>query len=274
MSAAGPPQGTRPLGGAAQSADRGGHTSAAESPQGANGASPPDSAGAPAENAGAHPSRGGRFHLPGDWFARGIPAPVRLGADVYLDSSYGFDAVLSEVDPAVVLGDACGAYDRAAFIVGPTGRIDVGAYTVLNGCYLLCESQITIGAHCLFAWGSVVTDHWGGLATLDERREALRRAAANRERWVAQPVPSRPVTIADNVWIGFDAVVMPGVTIGRGAVVSSRSVIVDDVPAYAVVVGNPGRIVRFLEPDDDAASVESALRTRVRSKVPPAVRSP
>jgi virginiamycin A acetyltransferase len=47
--------------------------------------------------------------------------------------------------------------------------------------------------------------------------------------------------IGNDVWMGYDVLVMPGVTIGDGAIISSRSVVVNDVPAYTVVGGNPAR---------------------------------
>ncbi len=191
-----------------------------------------------------------RPSLPHDWFSRGIPSNVRIGDDVYVDSSYSFDGVVSQECPAIQLGDATGAYDRAGFLVGPHGSVVVGKYTVLNACYLICESRITIGDHCLLAWGAVITDIWPGAVSLQARRGVLQRAFVDGNRWLDGGDAPRPVTLADNVWIGFDAVVMPGTTIGRGAVVSSRSVVSGDIPPYAVVVGNPGRVIRMLEPDD------------------------
>lgn len=50
--------------------------------------------------------------------------------------------------------------------------------------------------------------------------------------------------VGHDVWIGYDSLVMPGVKIGNGAIVSSRSVVVDDVPPYAIVGGNPARLIR------------------------------
>lgn len=50
--------------------------------------------------------------------------------------------------------------------------------------------------------------------------------------------------IGNDVWIGYDALIMPGVTIGDGAIVAARSVVTADVPPYAIVGGNPARIVR------------------------------
>jgi virginiamycin A acetyltransferase len=56
--------------------------------------------------------------------------------------------------------------------------------------------------------------------------------------------------VGDDVWIGMEATVMPGVTIGPGAIVAAKSVVTRDVPAYAVVAGNPARVVRRRFPDD------------------------
>lgn len=50
--------------------------------------------------------------------------------------------------------------------------------------------------------------------------------------------------IGNDVWIGYDALIMPGVRIGNGAIVSSRSVVVADVPAYTIVGGNPAKPIK------------------------------
>ncbi|MCA1297572.1 CatB-related O-acetyltransferase [Stappia indica] len=51
--------------------------------------------------------------------------------------------------------------------------------------------------------------------------------------------------VGNDVWLGRDALVMPGVTIGDGAIVGAGSTVAADVPPYAVVAGNPARIVRY-----------------------------
>lgn len=56
---------------------------------------------------------------------------------------------------------------------------------------------------------------------------------------------AKPVRIANDVWIGTHAAILPGVTIGEHAVVAAGSVVLEDVPAYAVVAGVPAKIVRM-----------------------------
>ena len=50
--------------------------------------------------------------------------------------------------------------------------------------------------------------------------------------------------VGNDVWIGYKSIIMPGVTIGDGAIVAARSVVVNDVPAYSIVGGNPARIIK------------------------------
>jgi maltose O-acetyltransferase len=57
---------------------------------------------------------------------------------------------------------------------------------------------------------------------------------------------ARPITIGDNVWLGGGVIVCPGVTIGENTVVGAGAVVVRDLPANVVAVGNPARIVREL----------------------------
>jgi maltose O-acetyltransferase len=57
-------------------------------------------------------------------------------------------------------------------------------------------------------------------------------------------LPVEPVTIEDDVWLGTRVVVLPGVTIGRGAIIGANSVVTKDIEPYAVAVGNPARVIR------------------------------
>lgn len=71
-------------------------------------------------------------------------------------------------------------------------------------------------------------------------------------------LPSKGDTIVENdVWIGYDSLIMPGVHIGNGAIVASRSVVVSDIPAYAIAGGNPARIIRRRFDDETVAELES-----------------
>ena len=212
-------------------------------------------------------STGDSRRLEHDWYPSGIPGNVHLGEQVYIDTAYGFAPFHSERDPGLTIGKASGAYDRTTFIVGPLGRVDVGAYTVLNGAYFVCNEHITVGDHCLLAWGSVLTDTWPADASLlpvDLRREVMCAIANDPARRLPEFAEPWPIVLEDNVWVGFDAVILPGVRLGRGSVVGCKTIVAEDVPPYAVVVGSPARIVRYLEADDTDEERARALREYAR----------
>lgn len=61
----------------------------------------------------------------------------------------------------------------------------------------------------------------------------------------AEATTKGKIIVEDDVWIGMDAMILSGVTIGKGAVIAARSVIAKDVPPYSIVAGNPARVVRY-----------------------------
>ena len=73
---------------------------------------------------------------------------------------------------------------------------------------------------------------------------------ASRIRPVA-PVARGPVRLGDDAWLGAGAVILPGVTVGRGAVIAALSVVAEDVPELTVVGGQPARVIRRLETPAD-----------------------
>ena len=73
-----------------------------------------------------------------------------------------------------------------------------------------------------------------------------------------QELPYKGDTVVGNdVWIGYEAMLMPGVRVGDGAIVAARSVVSAAVPAYAIVAGNPARVVRMRY---DETQVQRLLR--------------
>jgi len=76
----------------------------------------------------------------------------------------------------------------------------------------------------------------------------------------AKPLPGYPhtkgeVVIGSDVWIGQDALILSGVTIGHGSVIAARSVVTKDVQPYSIVAGNPARHIRFRFPEETIRSL-------------------
>ena len=112
----------------------------------------------------------------------------------------------------------------------------------------------------MFAWGALITDSWiDHTTTVEQRRKILEKAARDPLRFLPLASDNDPVSIEDNVWVGFDAVILPGVTLGKGCIVGGKSVVADEVPPYAVVAGNPAKIIRFPDPDDTEEAKNEAL---------------
>jgi len=193
----------------------------------------------------------GKTYLQNDWYPKAIPENVVAEDMVYLDSTYSFACFHSEQKVGFYIGYASGNYLHSHFLVGKHGSIRVGKYVILEATSILANENVTIGNNCMFSWGSVITDSWlvKGTYSISARRKILKDLSTTENRFLNIP-HAKPVVIEDNVWVGFDAVIMPGVRLGRGCVVGCKTVITEDVPPYAVIVGEPARIVKFLEPDD------------------------
>jgi len=60
---------------------------------------------------------------------------------------------------------------------------------------------------------------------------------------------AKPVTIENDVWIGGNVVILPGITIGQGSVIGAGSVVTKDIPPFSVAVGSPARVIKSIEND-------------------------
>lgn len=69
--------------------------------------------------------------------------------------------------------------------------------------------------------------------------------------------PAGDTRIGNDVWIGMDAMIMPGVTLGDGAIIAARTLVTQDVPPYAMVAGTPARVIRMRFSDDEIARLQA-----------------
>lgn len=127
-----------------------------------------------------------------------------------------------------------GLQARVDFGAGPRGRLEIGDDVFLNrGATVYAAELVQIGDH------TRIGDH---ASIHDTDFHEVEEGATVR---VA------PVRIGRNAWIGRNAIVLPGVTIGDHAVVAAGSVVVRDVPARALVAGSPATVRRELRARDD-----------------------
>jgi galactoside O-acetyltransferase len=124
--------------------------------------------------------------------------------------------------------------------------VTIGDRSYIGASHIVCHTGVTIGADVLISWGVTIVDHDSHSIFWPLRKSDVELWHRGEKSW--EHVVVRRVVIGDKAWIGFGASILKGVTIGEGAVVGACSVVTRDVPAYAVVAGNPARVVRQLDP--------------------------
>jgi virginiamycin A acetyltransferase len=165
--------------------------------------------------------------------------------------------------------------DRVVFLrpLIMAGNIEVGEYTYyddsnhpedfehVNVVYAFGPEKLIIGRYCALAEGVRFimsgADHpMLGPSTFPFGTFGGDWAETTMD--LVMDAPSRGDTVVGNdVWIGYRALVMPGITIGDGAVVAAGSVVVSDIPPYAIAGGNPAQVIRMRY---DEADVDRLLR--------------
>jgi acetyltransferase-like isoleucine patch superfamily enzyme len=185
-----------------------------------------------------------------DWFPGTIPENVTVDETAYIETSFSFKFFRSARPGGVAYGRGSSTYLGTMFDVGPMGRVTLGQYALVHGARIICDAEVSIGDYSMISWNAVLMDTYRVPLDPLERRKELELVPARTLRLACADVPAKPIRIERNVWIGFDACVLPGVTIGEGSVVGARSVVTADVPSFTVVAGNPARVVRRLAPDE------------------------
>ena len=104
-------------------------------------------------------------------------------------------------------------------------RLAIGCGSYLNdGCWIMTRSRIEIGKSCAIAWGVTILDDDG--------------------HGFGPPPYARPIVIEDRTWVGCNAHILKGVTIGEGSVVAAGAVVTRSCPPRSLVAGVPARVVR------------------------------
>ncbi len=160
---------------------------------------------------------------------------------------------------------------RIRNIRGDTRSIRVGAHTLVAGELLvfLHGGDISIGEWCFIGEGArlwscgaikigdrvLISHNVNIFDSLTHPLSARLRHGQFKE--IAQTghplsidLGEQPVTVNNDAWIGANALILRGVTIGEGAIVGAGAVVTHDVPPFTIVAGNPARVIRELHPDE------------------------
>ncbi|MDE6378964.1 MAG: acyltransferase [Muribaculaceae bacterium] len=142
-----------------------------------------------------------------------------FGKDVQLTATDSFEG--QTFSPSITIGNNCSIHDYA---------------------HVTAINCIHIGNNVRTGKNVLITDNAHGASD-----PVILDMAPNH-----RPLYSKgPVIIEDNVWIGAKSSIMPGVTIGRGAIIGAGSVVTKDIPSYALAAGNPARVIKIMSPLSD-----------------------
>ncbi len=113
------------------------------------------------------------------------------------------------------------------------GDVTIGDHTRI-GIHCTVIGPVCLGSHVNLAQGITVTALNHNFSIANQRIDE-------------QGISTQPVVISDDVWIGANAVILPGVTIGRHAVIAAGAVVTKDVPDYTVVGGVPAKVIKKIQ---------------------------
>ena len=112
----------------------------------------------------------------------------------------------------------------------------------------VCFERITVGKN-VYMNSNILFMARGGITIEDNVQIAanVQLLTNNHDEYERAVLLTKPIVLKEGAWIGAGATILPGVTVGRHAIVGASSVVTKDVPDYAVVVGSPARVLKYLD---------------------------
>lgn len=134
------------------------------------------------------------------------------------------------------------------------GEIKIGNNVHIGGANFICRNSITVEDDVTMAWGITIYDHNSHSIYWEERKKDNYQCYDDYINFNSNNIANKdwsnvidsPIVIQSKAWIGFDVTILKGVTIGEGAVIGTKSVVVKNVDPWTVVAGNPAKIIKYL----------------------------
>ena len=129
------------------------------------------------------------------------------------------------------------------------GKIGEGSL-VMTPLTAVRPHMVSVGSNVIVMNGCLMMSA-GGITIEDDARIAANTQliSNNHDPYNRDVITCKPVLIRKGAWVGAGCTILPGVTVGKYAIVGAGSIVTKDVPDYAVVVGNPARVIKYLDKD-------------------------
>lgn len=163
---------------------------------------------------------------------------VKLGKDIIF---YGNPIIRRYPYSSIVIGNGCkfnssrnslsvGLNQPCSFVtLKEDAEIIFGNNSGASGLKIAARTKITIGNNVLLGAGCTIMDNDAHHSNLTKREQNI--------------IPSRPINIEENVFIGMQCTILKGVTIGKNSVIGAHSVVFNDIPENSIAIGNPCKVV-------------------------------
>lgn len=169
-------------------------------------------------------------------------------SNIYPDKQYQFlnIKIKNETNDRnrIKFGDYCNV--SCNITLNKLGTILVGDYVFMNYVTMRIDYDLNIGSHCMFGPNVVLWDTDNHPLSASKRHIQCEEIAINFPLSKSYDSNGGSITIENDVWIGMDALILGGVTIGQGAIVSARSVVTKNVDPYTMVGGVPAKFLGFV----------------------------
>ena len=182
--------------------------------------------------------------ITGDWCAFPTPTNIEVGENTVIDTSACFRKYYSKLPVGLKIGSN-------VTLQGPglapeiNGYIEIGDYCFISSASIAATEKIIIGNYVYIAGGVTIVDtDFHPLDPALRMRDTIAISTIG-DKTRRPHFDSAPVIIEDDVWIGYNATILKGVTIGKGSVIHPGSVVSKNVPAGSVVSGNPAELKKY-----------------------------
>lgn len=170
---------------------------------------------------------------------------IGKGVRLFLTSSISTDGVKETIS----IGD-CSQIHGNIVAFGETSKIKIGQYCFIGpSTRIWSMDEIIIGDRVLISHNvHIIDSNSHSISATSRHFEMMQAISGTRDFSNSTDVSKSSIKIFDDVWIGFGAVILKGVSIGKGAIIGANAIITHDVPDYSIVVGSPQRVVGSSKP--------------------------